>query len=55
MNNAYTTFYKNELVLSQGKKDANLFKIGEFFLLYQDSVNMSTKDWSEVVRSSMNL
>ena len=49
MSGAYTSLFKNEMILYQGKR-GNLYKIGEFFLLYNDDVNVSKKNWVEMVR-----
>jgi len=42
-----------EMILLMSKQ-GHLFKIGEFFLLFNDETNVSNKDWINYVRAKLN-
>ena len=46
VNGAYTTLFKNQLILYQGKQNL-FFKIDFFFMDFNDSINLSLQNWAE--------
>lgn len=48
INGAYTSLFKNKMILYEGKRGIKM-KIGEYFFGFSETVNYSEQDWEDYV------
>ena len=53
INGAYTSLFKNKMILYEGKRGIKM-KIGEYFFNFSEQVNYSEQDWSDFVNNNRN-